>query len=208
MLKYGSVLEASPAYRAAVARQREKERARIHSARSTEATIMVLHDAMGKIVKMPVDADRKTVDDAAERWRLYTWLLNADYNSDKPSCAAIIEFNARKHGLTVDDIKGNSRFRNVVAARYDAIVDLHLKRPDLSLPEMGRLIGGRDHTTILHALRKRGIAYKPRHQTFDPDQARSLYATGMTNEEVALAMNYAIETVRRATSPLTQGRAA
>ncbi|MBB3144903.1 chromosomal replication initiation ATPase DnaA [Phyllobacterium trifolii] len=204
MLKLGSVLEATPAYRAAVARQQAKEDARLHP---EKITVFSTYQSIKKMVDQKLAVDHLKKSDC-ERERLHLWLLNAEYNSEKPIGAAIVEFNARKHNLTVDDIKGDSRFRNIIAARYDAIVDLHHKRPELSLPEMGRIMGGRDHTTILHALRKRGIAYKPRHQTFDPDQARTLYASGMTNEEVALAMDYAVETVRRATSPLAQGRSA
>jgi chromosomal replication initiation ATPase DnaA len=33
------------------------------------------------------------------------------------------------------------------------------QRPDLSLPQLGKMFGGRDHTTILYAVRKAG-AYR------------------------------------------------
>ncbi|NTS31376.1 hypothetical protein HQ945_08935 [Phyllobacterium sp. BT25] len=202
MLKLGSRLEASPAYQRAVAAQRAKESAKAAPG-STGAKLLPMPSVMGRVINLPIKATSAEVDDAAERWRLYTWLLNAEYNSDKPSGAAIVEFNARKHGLKVDDLKGDRRIRTIVEAKYDAIEDLHRKRPDLSLPEIGRLLN-KDHTTVLHALRKRGLKYKPRPQSFDPDKARRLYQSGLTNNEVAIAMDFAVETVRRATSPIAR----
>jgi chromosomal replication initiator protein len=57
---------------------------------------------------------------------------------------------ARRFGLTPDALSGRKRTRDVVAARQ---VAMHLMREltDLSLPGIGNVFGGRDHTTVIHA---------------------------------------------------------
>ncbi|MCJ2098468.1 helix-turn-helix domain-containing protein [Methylobacterium sp. E-046] len=66
----------------------------------------------------------------------------------------IIAQVAEAFGFTHADIVGDGRTSDVVRARYAAIAAVREVRPDLSLPRLGRLFGGRDHTTMLHAIRK------------------------------------------------------
>jgi hypothetical protein len=73
-----------------------------------------------------------------------------------PPVRAIITKVAEQHSLTYRDILGPARFKNIVEARMDAIVAVHLAKPDLSLCQLGRLFN-RDHTTILWTLRKWGL---------------------------------------------------
>lgn len=61
------------------------------------------------------------------------------------------------HGLTAEQIIEKCRKRNRVAARADCIAAVKSAYPKMSLPRIGQLFGGRDHTTILHNLRKRGM---------------------------------------------------
>jgi|SRR6185369_8751231 len=70
----------------------------------------------------------------------------------------IIADMARQHQLTYADIISKSRRHHIVKARTEAIWALKDWNPSLSLPQIGRMMGGRDHTTVLHALRKRGAA--------------------------------------------------
>ena len=69
----------------------------------------------------------------------------------------IIPIVAERHRVTVADIKGACRSKKVVAARFEVIAEARRLRPDLSLPQLGRLFGNRDHTTIRHALVKMGM---------------------------------------------------
>jgi chromosomal replication initiation ATPase DnaA len=71
--------------------------------------------------------------------------------------ADIIREVAQRHGMTPAAITGQGRSKVIVAARFEAIALTYIERPDLSLPGMGRMFGGRDHTTILHALRRMGV---------------------------------------------------
>ncbi|WP_078861896.1 chromosomal replication initiator protein DnaA [Streptomyces sp. NRRL F-5123] len=66
---------------------------------------------------------------------------------------AIMAETAAYFGLAVDDLSGSSRSRVLVTARQIAMY-LCRELTDLSLPKIGALFGGRDHTTVMHADRK------------------------------------------------------
>ena len=68
----------------------------------------------------------------------------------------IIERVARAHGMLPVQITGDQRAKPFVKARYDAIAEVRRIYPEKSLPWLGRQFN-RDHTTILHALRKMGL---------------------------------------------------
>lgn len=74
----------------------------------------------------------------------------------------LISSVAAKHGVPYDMITGASRASAVVAIRHEAMALVYQKRPDLSLPQIGKFFGGRDHTTILHAVHKLGV-HRPDH---------------------------------------------
>jgi len=60
---------------------------------------------------------------------------------------------AVKHDLTLADLIGPSRLAPVVKARHEA---MHRVRRETShsLPRIGQLFGGRDHTTVMNAVRR------------------------------------------------------
>jgi chromosomal replication initiation ATPase DnaA len=66
----------------------------------------------------------------------------------------IITRIAEAFGFSYDDIIGDGRTARVVRARYAAIAAVREAWPNKSLPQLGRCFGDRDHTTMLHALRK------------------------------------------------------
>ena len=55
--------------------------------------------------------------------------------------------------ITLNEMKSNRRSRDIVKARQTAMFLAKMLTPR-SLPEIGRRFGGRDHTTVLHAVRK------------------------------------------------------
>jgi hypothetical protein len=65
--------------------------------------------------------------------------------------------------VTVADVMGRSRFQYIVDVRHLAMVEVSKRFPWMSYPQMGRLFGGRDHSTIMHALRKFGALQKRMH---------------------------------------------
>ncbi|MGY4923769.1 chromosomal replication initiator protein DnaA [Streptomyces sp. 900105755] len=69
------------------------------------------------------------------------------------SATAIMAATADYFGLTVEDLCGSSRGRQLVTARQIAMY-LCRELTDLSLPKIGAQFGNRDHTTVMHADRK------------------------------------------------------
>jgi len=67
--------------------------------------------------------------------------------------ATIMAQTAAYFGLTMEDMCGASRSRVLVTARQIAMY-LCRELTELSLPKIGELFGGRDHTTVMHADRK------------------------------------------------------
>lgn len=67
--------------------------------------------------------------------------------------AEIIVAVASDYGLGKGDLVGRSRRFPVVRARQEAMWRLRTLR-GLSLAQIGRMLGGRDHTTILHGVRR------------------------------------------------------
>lgn len=67
------------------------------------------------------------------------------------------------HGYSFAEITGPRLEKSLVQARFDAIKAVADARPDLSLPQIGRIFN-RDHTSILHALKKRGGRKAPEAQ--------------------------------------------
>lgn len=63
-----------------------------------------------------------------------------------------IEAIAKAHCFTLEDILGPRKFKPLVAVRRKCIVVLREK--GYSTTEIGRIMGGRDHSTICHALQK------------------------------------------------------
>lgn len=65
----------------------------------------------------------------------------------------IIKQVADKHCISVEEIKSHRRSRNVVNARHEAFYRCRHETSN-SLPQIGRFFGGRDHSTVLHGIRK------------------------------------------------------
>ncbi len=67
--------------------------------------------------------------------------------------AMILDVTAQEYGLTVDDLTGPSRKQPLALSRQIAMY-LCRDLTDLSLPKIGAAFGGRDHTTVIHAVEK------------------------------------------------------
>ena len=69
-------------------------------------------------------------------------------------------------GVSVEAVRGRSRQRPIVGARQTAMYVVR-ELTDLSYPAIARLFGGRDHTTVIHAVEKTQHVMKDRQQVFD-----------------------------------------
>lgn len=65
----------------------------------------------------------------------------------------IILTTADYYGLTPDDLRSSGRRKEVVMPRQIAMYMVR-ELTNASLPEIGQLFGGRDHTTVLYAIQK------------------------------------------------------
>jgi chromosomal replication initiator protein len=78
----------------------------------------------------------------------------------------ILDATSDTFGFSVDDICGTSRRRPLVTARQ---VGMYVFREitDFSYPAIAREFGGRDHTTVIHAVEKISALMKERRQIYD-----------------------------------------
>lgn len=74
--------------------------------------------------------------------------------TERLSAVQIIRHVAKAHGVLFHEITSSNRNRRLVAARHEAMYEVRIRRPDMSLPQIGKIFGGRDHTTVYHAIRK------------------------------------------------------
>ena len=72
----------------------------------------------------------------------------------KPVADIIAEVLADFPDVTWKEICGIRRSRRLIVPRQRCMFEVSRQRPDLSFPAIGRIFGGRDHTTIIHAVRK------------------------------------------------------
>jgi chromosomal replication initiation ATPase DnaA len=70
-----------------------------------------------------------------------------------PTVKDIISEVAEKYGVTANDILSERRTRNLAQPRFEVCWRAR-RETRLSLPQIGRSIGGRDHTTVLNGIRR------------------------------------------------------
>jgi len=78
----------------------------------------------------------------------------------------ILEMTCTRFAFSLEEIKGKSRRRPLVAARQVAMYVMR-ELTDLSYPAIAREFGGRDHTTVIHAVDKISAQMQERRQTYD-----------------------------------------
>jgi chromosomal replication initiator protein len=78
----------------------------------------------------------------------------------------ILEATASEFGFAIDELCGTSRRRPLVNARQ---IGMYVFREltDFSYPAIAREFGGRDHTTVIHAVEKVSGLMKERRQVYD-----------------------------------------
>jgi chromosomal replication initiator protein len=78
----------------------------------------------------------------------------------------ILESTATTFGFSVEELCGTSRRRPLVTARQ---IGMYVFREltDYSYPAIAREFGGRDHTTVIHAVEKISALMKERRQIYD-----------------------------------------
>lgn len=73
---------------------------------------------------------------------------------------AYIRSRAEELGYDYKRIVSKGRTRELAYARQLIMWEVKHLWPAVSFPELGRMFGGRDHTTVLHAMRKMNALYE------------------------------------------------
>lgn len=109
---------------------------------------------MGSVGKHVIEASIKSaLSEHAIRWRdRQLKLQDVSEKAARYSVDSVIEIASQITGVPVDALRGPGRNRKVAWPRHFAIALLHCARRDLSYPQIGKIFGGRDHTTVMHAL--------------------------------------------------------
>ncbi|MDQ1698751.1 MAG: chromosomal replication initiator protein, partial [Frankiaceae bacterium] len=127
------------------------------------SNIRELEGALNRVTAF-ASLNRQAVDVALTQAVLRDLVANTGWSD--VAAATIMEQTAAYFGTTVEDLCGSSRSRVLVAARQIAMY-LCWELTDLSLPKIGILCGGRDHTTVMHACRKIRSLMHERRSVFD-----------------------------------------
>ncbi|MEW2559164.1 chromosomal replication initiator protein DnaA [Streptomyces griseorubiginosus] len=114
-----------------------------------------IRELEGALIRVTAFAslNRQPVDLGLTEIVLKDLIPGGEDSAPEITSTAIMSATADYFGLTVDDLCGTSRGRALVTARQIAMY-LCRELTDLSLPKIGALFGGRDHTTVMHADRK------------------------------------------------------
>lgn len=80
-------------------------------------------------------------------------ILNPATEKVEASPASVITVVAEMFDVSIEDLKSNSRRREISQARQIAMY-LMRHHTDLSLPKIGEEFGGKDHTTVLYSCEK------------------------------------------------------
>lgn len=91
-----------------------------------------------------IEKARKT---AAQRYRTVTVI------SPSRTMTEIIREVATRHNLLESDLIGDSRIQALITPRHEAMY-LCARDTTFSIPAIGRRMGNRDHSTIIHGIRR------------------------------------------------------
>ncbi len=137
-------------------------------AASITDNIRVLEGALIRVAAFAnLTSEQLTIDKARE---ILADLLTAQ--QPRPiTPQVILDATSKKFGIPVEEIIGKKRQRPLVTARQVAMY-VFRELTDLSYPAIAREFGGRDHTTVIHAVEK--ISTQMQHQRPIYDQVTEL----------------------------------
>lgn len=115
---------------------------------------------------LPIDVSVRNLDTAIKQIDLHSRMngsvidarvissaIEAQRDSDEVDINRIVRVVARLLGQKSKDLRSSSRKQSVVRARSLAML-LARRMTSKSLDQIGKFFGGRDHSTVLHAIRK------------------------------------------------------
>ena len=131
---------------------------------------MVIPDAVKELIIQNVASNIRDLEGALNKVTAYARFTNTPITlelaeealkdqlegANKPelTISYIQETVAKHYSLSVDDLNGRKRTKNIVYPRQIAMYICRKILPDASLPQVGSAFGGRDHTTVMHSCEK------------------------------------------------------
>lgn len=98
----------------------------------------------------------------------------------KPRMHAVLKIVARSHGLNADELIGPSRRRHIAYARF-IFCWIAYRQLGISLARIGKFLGNRDHTTILHAVKTAEVM-----SMIDEDDVPNIMVAAMTEQKLTM----------------------
>ena len=123
-------------------------------------TVRDLEGALNRATAF-ADLSKKPLSPGAALKALYPLSPTSNFEL---SPEAVLEAVCRQFTVSLSQIKGPSRARDITYARHIAMYLLR-QHGSRSLVEVGQLLGGRDHSTVLHACRRITKEHKALPQT-------------------------------------------
>lgn len=143
--------------RADLQKETERNQAIMAENEALKAKVM-RHDGIVSSLQLDLaDRDARILSQASRICSLEN-LGMTDRPGKKPVADIIGEVLAEFPDVSWKDISGIRRHQRLITPRHKCMFEVSRQRPDLSYPSIGRIFGGRDHTSILHAVRKMDAA--------------------------------------------------
>ena len=124
-----------------------------------------IRELEGALIRVTAFAslNKQSVDLALAHVVLRDLVSNTAPDIDGPTIMAV---TAEYFSCTMEELCGPGKTRAIAYARQIAMF-LCRELTDLTLPKIGSLFGGRDHTTVMHAAKKVRAEISQRQQTYD-----------------------------------------
>lgn len=119
-------------------------------AKSFQQNVRELEGALIRVVAHAELTNTELSKELAEKV-LGSMLTNREHR--QLSTVQIIEAVSKFYDVSIDDLKGPKRQKEIVKPRQ-LIMFLLREEASLSYPKIGQELGGRDHTTVIHAVEK------------------------------------------------------
>ena len=104
----------------------------------------------------PIDAAAKSPPPTQKPRRmvlsLWKGLIEAKPQQARVTLESLKWEVARDYGVTVEELEGQGRTRSITVPRQDLMWRM-VQAKRWSLPQIGRCLGGRDHTTVIHGVK-------------------------------------------------------
>lgn len=113
------------------------------------ATPAVLAKAPTETKTRHMNLDKRPKDAHVSAWKVWKTMIGA-----RP-CREYVRDRCSQLGVDLQDVLGPSREKSISFIRHLLMWEIKTKiRTEMSYPDIGRIFGGRDHTSVLFACRK------------------------------------------------------